>query len=266
VGSPATCRLPRNANRAALLLVRSSDGSDEISTATGEQIDAASEEETSTALVKAGVSLSASRAFAIEVEEGERTLAEYVTLPAKKYSVLDSDAVQSIGDNTFRVSGGQQKFLMGQSGTPVGIIQIEVGEDRVVQRLVEAKIENAKGRAMVEVNRLMGQLQMSTTVSVMSNPDDPESKMIKCEVGLAGAFTDGVMSKIPQDKLNQLVSTALGVVVPWFLSQLKQDYLLWVDGNQKERGQLGKGQMKVMTTGMLNTLKTGTLPEGVREA
>lgn len=54
-------------------------------------------------------------------ELGERSVGDYVTLPAKKYSVLDSEAVKKLGDNKFRVSGGQQKFPMGQSGEPVGV-------------------------------------------------------------------------------------------------------------------------------------------------
>lgn len=198
------------------------------------------------------------------MKEGERPLSKYVTLPAEKYSVLDSDAVKPVGDNTFQVSGGQQQFIMGQSGTPIGLIQIEVGEDQVVQRLLEAKVVNAKGKAMEEVNKLMGQLQMSTTVSVLSD-SDTDAKMIKCEVGLEGDFTSGVMSKFPADKLNGLVERALGVAVPWFLKQLKEDYYLWVDGNEEQRGKLGKGQMKAMTSGMFNTLKTGVLPEGVVE-
>lgn len=241
------CRLPGNAHRARQLIIRNSAGSE--------------------ALVAPAPSkgrLDASKAFAVEVQEGERPLAKYVTLPAEKYSVLDSDAVQRVGDNTFRVSGGQQQFIMGQSGTPVGLIQIEVGEAQVTQRLLEANIENAKGKAMAEVNRLMGQVQMSTTVSVMSNPET-DAKMIRCEVALTGDFTEGVMTKMPTDKMNGLVERALGVVVPWFLKQLKEDYYLWVDGNEEQRGKLGKGQMKTMTSGMFNTLKTGVLPEGVVE-
>lgn len=44
-----------------------------------------------------------------------------MTLPAKKYSVLDSDSVQKLGDNRFRVSGGKQNLMFGQKGEPVGV-------------------------------------------------------------------------------------------------------------------------------------------------
>jgi hypothetical protein len=44
-----------------------------------------------------------------------------VTLPAKKYSVLDSDSVQKLGGNRFRVSGGKQSLMFGQKGEPVGV-------------------------------------------------------------------------------------------------------------------------------------------------
>lgn len=53
--------------------------------------------------------------------EGSKSIEEYVTLPAKKYSVLDSDSVQKLGGNRFRVSGGKQNLMLGQKGEPVGV-------------------------------------------------------------------------------------------------------------------------------------------------
>jgi len=208
--------------------------------------------------------LYAERAFQVEVELGERSVGDYVTLPAKKYSVLDSEAVKKLGDNKFRVSGGQQKFPMGQSGEPVGIIEIEVGDGCVQQRLVEAEVINAKGKAMSEMNKVLKAIKFLCVVGAEVLPDT-ETHVITCRIALDAQFTEGIMTRIPEGKLNQLVGSSLGVVMPWFLCKLRDDYMLWASGDEEKRGQMGKGEMQKMTAGMMSTLKTGVLPDGVQE-
>jgi len=41
--------------------------------------------------------------------------------------------------------------------------------------------------------------------------------------------------------------------------------MLWASGDEEKRGQMGKGEMQKMTAGMMSTLKTGVLPDGVQE-
>eukprot|EP00854_Cymbomonas_tetramitiformis_P023059 gene23060-27904_t len=94
----------------------------------------------------AGNILQCLHVFAIDVEEGEKSVEEYVTLPAKRYSVLDSKAVQRVGEDTFRVSTGRQSFMFGQSGEPVGVIEVALGDNWVNQTLTSAEIVGAQGR------------------------------------------------------------------------------------------------------------------------
>ena len=106
-----------------------------------------------------------------------------MTLPAKKYSVLDSDSVQKLGGNRFRVSGGKQSLPLGQKGEPVGIIEIEVGESCVVQKLVGAEVVGAKGKLMEEMNRLLSNLQFMCVVGArVSDVEGEPQKQITCQV------------------------------------------------------------------------------------
>eukprot|EP00238_Polyblepharides_amylifera_P009719 CAMPEP_0196579694 /NCGR_PEP_ID=MMETSP1081-20130531/24455_1 /TAXON_ID=36882 /ORGANISM="Pyramimonas amylifera, Strain CCMP720" /LENGTH=318 /DNA_ID=CAMNT_0041899349 /DNA_START=64 /DNA_END=1020 /DNA_ORIENTATION=- len=227
------------------------------------------EEPIDLAPLRGKVNVFVERTFAINLEEGSKSLEEYVTLPAKKYSVLDSEAVQKLGGNKFRVSAGQQNYMMGQSGEPVGIIEIEIGDGFVEQRLSSAEIVNPKGMMMKQMNSVLSKVRMTNVIAAEDLPEDrateQEKKQITCKVGIEAAFDEGPMSKVPEGRLNGLVGTSLGVVLPWFLTKLKEDYVLWASDKEELRGKMGKGEMKDISAGMMKTLQKGTLPEGVYE-
>lgn len=47
------------------------------------------------------------------------------------------------------------------------------------------------------------------------------SVALVAQIALDAQFTEGIMTRIPEGKLNQLVGSSLGVVMPWFLCKVR---------------------------------------------
>jgi hypothetical protein len=85
-------------------------------------------------------------------------------------------------------------------------------------------------------------------------------------VGLSGNFKEGLLSKLPDERLNRLVGQALGITLPWFLVKLQEDYQIWATGDEEARGQMGKGEMKAMTSNVRRSRRASTLKPLVESA
>ena len=181
-------------------------------------------------------------------------------LPADRYNVLDSKAVTRVSEDTFRVSTGVQRLLMFEA-EPVGFIQIRLLPEGVEQRLTRAELRAVKpSSALEEINATLSNLQLSNTVTAEPSPNG--GKQLVCQLVLDGTFTRGVLARVPEARLNGLMSWALGVAMPWFLSKLSQDYRLWATDKPRTAA-LGNGELSTLA----RTIATGgsTMPPGVRE-
>lgn len=65
--------------------------------------------------------------------------AEYMTLPASQYSVLDANRIERLSDTTFRCYVGGLKFL-NFVVEPVLTVSVEVGEHGPTVRLLSTKV------------------------------------------------------------------------------------------------------------------------------
>jgi hypothetical protein len=79
---------------------------------------------------------------------------------------------------------------------------------------------------------------------------------------LDGTFTRGVLARVPEARLNGLMSWALGIAMPWFLSKLRGDYAMWAK-NQPRTASLGSGEIAALARQV--AAGGGALPTGVRE-
>lgn len=219
------------------------------------------------AVVHAETKLFVARSFAVDVGvDGPkgRTLRDYVRLPAERYNVLDSRAVTRVPgeEGTFRVSTGLQRMVMFEA-EPVGYVQIEVLPNGVEQRLTRAELVPAAGKAskvVDEINATLGNVRLTNTVTARAGPGD--TVQLCCQLILSGAFTRGVLASVPEERLNGLMSWALGVAMPWFLTKLRTDYRQWERGEER-RASLGAGEMAALAKSLMSS--RGPLPEGVTE-
>ena len=212
-----------------------------------------------------GIRLFVARKFAVDCgEDGPpgRSAKDYVRLPAERYNVLDSKAVQRVPgkEGTFRVSTGVQRMLMFEA-EPVGYISITVKPDGVEQRLMSAELVSVGKPSSVvdEINATLNNVQLTNTVSARPLPSGKVQLM--CQLVLQGSFTRGVLSKVPEARLNGLMSWALGALMPWFLTKLRTDYRQWAAGENRAEA-LGTGEMATLARSLMSSR---ALPEGVVE-
>ena len=93
--------------------------------------------------------LDASRAFTARINpeavanaRADRSVLEYVRLPAEEYNVLDSNAVTRIAPDTFRVAAGRKRSWA--RGGARGLLKIVRTDDGCEQILLGAEMGDAK--------------------------------------------------------------------------------------------------------------------------
>ena len=206
------------------------------------------------------------RRFGVDVVESTqagRRLRDYVRLPAQQYNVLDSKAVTRVSENVFRVSTGVQRFMMFEA-EPVGMVEINVLPDGVQQSMRKAELKASKpSKVMDEVNATLANLQLQNTITADDSPLEG-SRQLVCQLVLDGTFTRGVLSRVPEERLNGLMSWALGIAMPWFLLKLRDDYALWAAGKPRTGAAANAGEMSTLARKMLASGGV-TLPPAVRE-
>lgn len=220
--------------------------------------------------VPGGSTLDVSRAFTVDIDPSivtnampNRGVLEYVRLPANEYNVLDSSAVQRIDDGTFRINAGIQKILMWEI-EPVGTLRIVPTPDGCEQVLLGATMNDVKAartgkrsKVIDAMNQSLKDLKMANTVSAAKN-----GAAIKCQIDVAGTFTEGPFAAAGSERLCGLLDWCLRSVLPWFLEQLAVDYRDWACGQPR-------GRRKVNVTQVASEILAGgkgKLPPGVAES
>lgn len=217
--------------------------------------------------------LDASRAFTARINpeavanaRADRSVLEYVRLPAEEYNVLDSNAVTRIAPDTFRVAAGAQKILWLEV-EPVGLLKIVRTDDGCEQILLGAEMGDAKAARtgkppngiVVAMNASLKDLRMKNRISAV---DVDGSVGIKCQIDISGEFTEGPFAAAGSDRLNGILRWCLGAVMPWFLDQLSDDYDDWSAGKPRGRKNVN---VAAVASEILNGGAKGILPPGIAE-
>jgi hypothetical protein len=148
-----------------------------------------------------------------------------------------------------------------------------------------------QNRVVDEINATLSNLQLRNTVTSEDSPDGGEQLVCQARASarascahlrhtrtrpddgvvawararqlvLDGTFTRGVLSKVPEERLNGLMSWALGVAMPWFLTKLRDDYANWA-ADRPRNASLGSGEMAALAKRL--AAGGGSMPAGVRE-
>ena len=107
------------------------------------------------------------------------------------------------------------------------------------------------------MNQSLKDLKMANTVSAANN-----GAAIKCQIDVAGTFTEGPFAAAGSERLCGLLDWCLRSVLPWFLEQLAVDYRDWAMGQPR-------GRRKVNVTQVASEILAGgkgKLPPGVAES
>lgn len=177
------------------------------------------------------------------IDEAQRPLAEYMSLPASQYSVLDAERIERIDENTFRCYVYRLKFFSFEV-CPVLLVRVDEQPDGCCIRLLSCTLEgsplvvaqNKKFSASM-VNKVSWSYSSQSTTSRRLNSDATIEVII--EVPFAFRFLPVEMI---EGTGTQVLSKLLKAMLPRFLAQLQKDYLAWASGDSS-RQPLGTGEL-----------------------
>lgn len=84
----------------------------------------------------------AKRTESTSVQQLQRPLMEYMSLPASQYSVLDAERIERVDDNTFRCYVYRLKFFSFEV-CPVLLVRVEEAPNGCCIRLLSCKLEGS---------------------------------------------------------------------------------------------------------------------------
>eukprot|EP00208_Stichococcus_sp_RCC1054_P005187 CAMPEP_0206139092 /NCGR_PEP_ID=MMETSP1473-20131121/4820_1 /ASSEMBLY_ACC=CAM_ASM_001109 /TAXON_ID=1461547 /ORGANISM="Stichococcus sp, Strain RCC1054" /LENGTH=363 /DNA_ID=CAMNT_0053532731 /DNA_START=93 /DNA_END=1184 /DNA_ORIENTATION=- len=213
--------------------------------------------------------LKASKADAVDVVEQQRSLGEYMELPASQYSVLDAKRIERIDDDTFRCYVGGINFLRFKV-EPVLTVSVVVETGGPTVKLLATELEGSRAVRAVNdkfdatmTNMVRWRDCESTGSGTSDSSSDDAGSSALSEVGtnphsgqlrqITSNTTIQVTLEVPswlkfisEDAISKtgskVMQQVLNKMVPRFLAQLAADYKLWADGDDS-RKPIGNGQL-----------------------
>lgn len=185
---------------------------------------------------------SAKRSESIFVQQLQRPLVEYMSLPVSQYSVLDAQRIERVDENTFRCYVYQLKFL-GFEVCPVLLVRVEQEPYGCCIRLLSCKLE---GSSTVEAQNEKFSASMVNKISCGNGLRSGSQQLtsdtsIEVLIDIPFAFR-----LIPKEVIEstgaQVLEQLLRVMLPRFLKQLNKDYQAWASGDAS-RQPLGTGEI-----------------------
>jgi hypothetical protein len=188
--------------------------------------------------------LSARRVETHDIEEMQRPLAEYMSLPASQYSVLDAERIERVDDTMFKCYVHRLKFFSFEVG-PVLLVAVEEQPDGCCIRLLSCTLEGSP--IVVAQNKKFSASmsnKVSWTVSDLSSPCSRQlvsDTTIEVSIEIPFAFR-ALPVKAIEGTGNKVLSQLLKVMLPRFLTQLGKDYYAWASGDES-RKPVGTGEL-----------------------
>ncbi|KAJ7568410.1 hypothetical protein O6H91_01G031400 [Diphasiastrum complanatum] len=177
------------------------------------------------------------------IEELQKPLAEYMTLPASQYSVLDAERIERVDNNTFRCYVHRFKFFAIEV-CPVLLVRVEEQPDGCCIRLLSCTLE---GSPIATAQNKKFSASMINRVSWSKSNKSPKARKLisdaTIEVSLEIPLAFRVVPvEIIETGGNQVLGQVLRIMLPRFLDQLAKDYYAWASGDSSRRP-LGTGEL-----------------------
>eukprot|EP00897_Mesotaenium_endlicherianum_P007755 jgi/Mesen1/7007/ME000365S06139 len=187
--------------------------------------------------------LRAHREEDLELQELERPLAEYMSLPASQYSVLDAERIERVDDKTFKCYAHRLK-LFAFEVCPVLLVRVDEQPNGCCIRLLSCTLE---GSPLVVSQNKKFSASMTNSVSWKESEQSPSARLlvsdtvIEVTLDIPLAFRMISVEAIEATG-NKVLSQLLRVMLPRFLEQLQKDYQAWASGDET-RKPLGTGEL-----------------------
>lgn len=181
--------------------------------------------------------LKASKSAFLPVKQLQKPLADYMTLPASQYSVLDAKRIERLDADTFKCYVGGLHFLNFHV-EPVLTLSVIVGDHGPTVKLLSTELQGSK--AIVEVNRKF--TATMTNVVRWENFENSEmngngEKQIRSDVEIQVTLEVPGWFVLPIKVIEKsgcaVMQRVLNTAVPRFLQQLEADYQQWASGAEE---------------------------------
>ncbi|CEM02652.1 unnamed protein product [Vitrella brassicaformis CCMP3155] len=186
--------------------------------------------------------------LAFEENEGERSLREYLSLPAEEYSVLDPQAITRINATAFIYTMQPLTFLsLKVAPEMLAIVDVDASVPSSLIRVVDGRI-GMKGSEALSAGMLSSAQRALNSVTIRSSNlstisadrvkckrTGKENPIVNCETRLEVSFTISNSSLVPPEVVLRAgtwcLQKTLNRLVPAFLGRLRADYRLWAVGD-----------------------------------
>ncbi|XP_072956802.1 uncharacterized protein [Typha angustifolia] len=185
----------------------------------------------------------ARRSESTVVKQLQRPLAEYMSLPASQYSVLDAERIERVDDNTFRCYVYRIKFFAFEI-CPVLVVRVEEEPDGCCIRLLSCKLE---GSPLVEAQNEKFSASMVNRISCKKGLQESAFQQLASDTSIEVAIDipfafRAIPVEVIESTGKQVLEQLLRLMLPRFLKQLVKDYQAWASGDTS-RQPLGTGQI-----------------------
>ncbi|XP_021836855.1 uncharacterized protein [Spinacia oleracea] len=185
----------------------------------------------------------ARRKETVPVQQLERPLLEYMSLPASQYSVLDAERIERVDESTFRCYVYRFKFFSFEV-CPVLLLRVEEEPDGCCIKLLSCKLE---GSPVVVAQNDKFEASMVNRISCAREQINSETQQLTSdaviEVSIDVPFP---FRAIPVHMIEsngaRVLEQILVIMLPRFMEQLVKDYQAWATGDTS-RQPLGTGQI-----------------------
>uniref|UniRef100_A0A0A9EX17 Uncharacterized protein n=1 Tax=Arundo donax TaxID=35708 RepID=A0A0A9EX17_ARUDO len=185
----------------------------------------------------------ARRSESTSVQELARPLAEYMSLPANQYSVLDAERIERVDESTFRCYVYRFRFFALEV-CPVLLVRVDEEPNGCCIRLLSCRLE---GSPLVEAQNDKFSASMVNRVFCNSSSQDSTLQQLTSDTTIEVAIDIPFpFQAIPVEAIEssgrQVLEQLLRVMLPRFLKQLVKDYQAWASGDSS-RKPLGTGEI-----------------------
>ncbi|KAK8952278.1 hypothetical protein KSP39_PZI004770 [Platanthera zijinensis] len=185
----------------------------------------------------------ARRSESSTVQQLQRPLADYMSLPASQYSVLDAQRIERVDDNTFRCYVYSIKFFSFEV-CPVLIVRVEEEPYGCCIRLLSCKLE---GSPVVQAQNDKFSASMVNKVSYDTALHHSQLQQLTSDTVIEVTIEIPFLFRwIPRNAIEstgtEVLERLLRIMLPRFLDQLVKDYRAWASGDNA-RSALGTGEI-----------------------
>ncbi|XP_017699097.1 uncharacterized protein LOC103710353 isoform X2 [Phoenix dactylifera] len=173
----------------------------------------------------------AKRSESTSVQQLQRPLVEYMSLPASQYSVLDAERIERVDDNTFRCYVYRIKFFAFEV-CPVLVVRVDEEPNGCCIRLLSCKLE---GSPLVEAQNEKFSASMVNRVSCNGGMRNSGMQgittdtTIEVSIEIPFAFR-AIPVEVIESTGTQVLEQLLRIMLPRFLRQVSK--LLSDTGNE----------------------------------